>query len=258
MDSKPAAIIDPMKTSHLSNPFNKDAFLETLDLLVIAELNLIGQGTPQTIESSIPTQTIVDRTAPEFQSDIMTHLVTDLNQMSLKSKYFPFHKKEASTLMFAPFFEAFLTGNRHIHTTGIVGTCRDDHSRIIPPRMYEDILHGNDVATTVRSDIGVMKKLNTTVDRLTTNKRNTESTDIFEGAAESVFGKNSEQFDSSGRLNFAKSVPVESPDLVSFRDLPVQTHNVTDGGTGGVATSIADKDRICRVGPSDICAFVWS
>ena len=53
-------------------------------------------------------------------------------------------------------------------------------------------------------------------------------------------------------MNFANSVSVESPDLVSFRDPPVETHNVTDGRTGGVATSIADKDWIWRVGPSDI------
>ena len=53
-------------------------------------------------------------------------------------------------------------------------------------------------------------------------------------------------------MDFAKSVPVESPDLVFFKDPPVETHNVTDGRSGGVATSIADKDRICRVGPSDI------
>ena len=97
-----------------------------------------------------------------------------------------------------------------------------------------------------------MKKLDTTVDGMTTNKRNTESTDIFEGAAESVFGKKSEQFDSSSRVNFANSVPVEPPDLVSFRYPPVETHNVTYGRTGGIATSIADKDRIWRVGPSDI------
>ena len=97
-----------------------------------------------------------------------------------------------------------------------------------------------------------MKKLDTTVDGLTTNKSNTESTDIFEGAAESVFCKISEQFDSSGPVNFANSVPVESPDLVPFRDPPVQTHNITDGGTGGVATRIADKDGIWRVGPSNI------
>ena len=109
----------------------------------------------------------------------MTHLVTDLNQMSLKSKSFPFHKTKSSTLMFAPFLEALLTGNRHVHTTGIVGTSRPNHSRIIYPRMHEDILRGNDVATTVRSDFGVMKKLDTTVDRLMTKKRNTESSDIF-------------------------------------------------------------------------------
>ena len=63
MDRKPAAIIDPMKTSHLFNPFNKDAFLETLNLPVVTELNMIGQGTPRNIESGIHTQSIVDRTA---------------------------------------------------------------------------------------------------------------------------------------------------------------------------------------------------
>ena len=88
--------------------------------------------------------------------------------------------------MFAPFIEAFLIGNRNVRTTGIVGTFRADHSRIISPRMHEDILCGNDLATTVRSDVGVIEKLDTTVEGLTTNKRNTESTDIFEGAAESL------------------------------------------------------------------------
>ena len=45
-------------------------------------------------------------------------------------------------------------------------------------------------------------------------------------------------------MNFANSVPVESPDLVSFSDPPVKKQNITDGGTGSVATSIADKDGI--------------
>ena len=154
--------------------------------------------------------------------------------------------------MFAPFLEAFLTRNGHIRTTGIVGTSRPNHSRIIAPGMHEDILRVNDVKTTVQSDVRVMEKLDTTVEAFTSNGRNTESSGIIESAPESVFVKNNEQFDSSGRANFANSVPVESPDLVSFRDLPVETHNVNDGGTVGVATSIADKDRIWRVGPSDI------
>ena len=53
-------------------------------------------------------------------------------------------------------------------------------------------------------------------------------------------------------MNLANSVPVETPDLVSFRDPPTQTHNVTDRRSGGVAPSIADKYRIWRPRPSDI------
>ena len=106
--------------------------------------------------------------------------------------------------------------------------------------------------TTVLSDVRVMEKLDTTVEAFTSNERNTESSGIIESAPESVFVKKSEQFDSSGRVNFVKSVPVESPDLVSFRDPPVEAHNVPDGRSGGIATSIADKDRIWRASPSDI------
>ena len=53
-------------------------------------------------------------------------------------------------------------------------------------------------------------------------------------------------------MNLANSVPVETPDLVSFRDPPVNTYNVTDGRSGGVATSKADKDPIWSPKPSDI------
>ena len=67
MDRKPASIIDPIKTSHLFNPFRKDTFLETLNLPVVIELNLIGKGNPWTIESGIHTQSIIDRTSEIIQ-----------------------------------------------------------------------------------------------------------------------------------------------------------------------------------------------
>ena len=113
-------------------------------------------------------------------------------------------------------------------------------------------LSGNNVTTTVQSDVRVAEKLDTTVEAFTSSKRNTESSRIIESALKSIFIKESEQFDSSGRMNLANYVPVESPDLISFRNPPVETHNVTDGRSGGVATSIADKDRIWRPSPSDI------
>ena len=145
--------------------------------------------------------------------------------------------------MFTPFIEAFLTRNGHIRTTGIIGTSRPNHSRILTPGMNEDILSGNNVTTTVRSEVRVAEKLDTIVEAFTSDKRNTESSGIIESAPKSIFIKESEQFDSSRRMNLANSVPVESPDLVSFRDPPVETQNVTDGRSGGVDTSIADKDR---------------
>ena len=92
MDRNPAAKIDPIKTSHLGkrlrkpeseppvnmrsihqlsaisrNPFNKYDFLGTLNLPVVTELNLIGQGNPRTIESGIHTQSIIDRTSEIIQ-----------------------------------------------------------------------------------------------------------------------------------------------------------------------------------------------
>ena len=94
--------------------------------------------------------------------------------------------------------------------------------------------------------------LDTTVDVLTANKRNTDSTDIFEGASKSIDVKNIKKFDSIGRVNFANSIPFETPDLVPMRNPPVQTYNVTDGGTAGVTTRVSDTDGSWRAGPGDI------
>ena len=53
-------------------------------------------------------------------------------------------------------------------------------------------------------------------------------------------------------MNLANSVPVKTPDLLSFRDPTVNTDNVIDRRSGGVATRIEDKDGIWRPKPSDI------
>ena len=53
-------------------------------------------------------------------------------------------------------------------------------------------------------------------------------------------------------MNLANSVPVETPDLISFRDPTMNTDNVLERRSGGVAARIADKDRIWRPKPSDI------
>ena len=120
------------------------------------------------------------------------------------------------------------------------------------PGMHKDILSGNNVRSTIRSDFQIADKLDTTVEAFATDKRNTASSRIIESAPKSIFIKESKQFDSSGKMNLAKSMPVEAPDLASFRDRPVSTYNVTDGRSGAIATSKADKDRIWSPKPSNI------
>ena len=75
---------------------------------------------------------------------------------------------------------------------------------------------------------------------------------IVECTPKSIFVKEIKEFDSSSKINLAKSVPVKTPDLVSFRDPTVNTDNVTDRRSGRVATRIADKDGIWGPKPSDI------
>ena len=53
-------------------------------------------------------------------------------------------------------------------------------------------------------------------------------------------------------MNLANSVHVKTTDLLSFRDPAIQTDNVLDRRSGGVAIRIADKDGIWRSKPSDI------
>ena len=97
-----------------------------------------------------------------------------------------------------------------------------------------------------------MDKLDTTVEGFTTDERNTESSRIVKCAPKSIFVKEIKEFDSRSKMNLANSVPVKTPDLVSFRYPPVNTDKVTDGRRGGVATNTADKDRIWKPKLSDI------
>ena len=118
--------------------------------------------------------------------------------------------------------------------------------------MNEDISGRDNVRGTVRNDFREADKLNTTVDRPTTDERNTASSRIVECTPKSIFRKEIKKFDSSSRMNLANSVPVKTPDLVSFRYPTIQTDNLLDRRSGGVATRIADKDRIWEPNPSDI------
>ena len=118
--------------------------------------------------------------------------------------------------------------------------------------MNIDISSRDDVRSTVRSDVSEADKLDTAVQRSSSNKWNTAPSQIVEGTPKSIFCEIIEKSDSSERMNLANTLGVQTPKIVPFRHPPIQTDNVGDQRYRGVATRIADQDRIWRPTDSDI------
>ena len=97
-----------------------------------------------------------------------------------------------------------------------------------------------------------MSRVIATVDGSSTNEGNTASSQIEESTPKSIFRKGIKKLDSSDCMNLANSLRVQTPDLVSFRDPTIQTDNVLDWRSGGVATRIVNKDRIWEPKTSNI------
>ena len=178
-------------------------------------------------------------------------MITNPRQMSLKDDSFSFSKEQAQTLMLTSLVEAILARNRNIGTTSILGARRTNQSWIFAPGMHKDISGRDNVRSNVRNDVREADKLDTTVDGSPTDERNTASSRILECTPKSIFRKGIKEFHSSSQMNLANSVPGKTPDLVYFKYSTINTDNVTDRRSGGVATRIADKDGIWEPKPSD-------
>ena len=94
--------------------------------------------------------------------------------------------------------------------------------------MHEDISRRTNTTITNVGDVRIIEKLDTTVDGLTANKRNKDSTDIFEGASKSIDVKKIKKFDSSGRVNFANSIPVEMDSKPAAASEPIKTAHLSN------------------------------
>ena len=187
-----------------------------------------------------------------IHGDVITHMITNPSQVSLKSDSFQFDTEQAQTLMVTSLIEVLLASNGNIHSTSILGASRNNQSRIFDPGMHGDISGRDYVRSTVRNDVREADKIGTTVDGPMTDERNTASSRIEECTPKSIFRKEIKKLDSSSRTNLANSGRINTPDLVSFRDPTIQTDNVLNQRSGSVATRIADKYGIWRSKPSNI------
>ena len=105
------------------------------------------------------------------------------------------------------------------------------------PFVNKEIWSGDDNFS-VQSDVGETDKLDTAVQRSSTDERNTESLLIEEGSLESICPKIIKESNSSERMNLANSLGVQTPKLVSFRHPPMQTDNVGHRSDGSVSTIV--------------------
>ena len=81
--------------------------------------------------------------------NVITHVLTNSSEMTLKSDSLTFDALKAQTLMITPLTEPFLTSDGDVRLTSVIGASRPNHSRIIDPSMNEDISSRDDVVSTV-------------------------------------------------------------------------------------------------------------
>ena len=149
--------------------------------------------------------------------------------------------------MVAPLIEPFLESDGDVRLTSIIGASRHDQSRIVSPGMNEDISSRNDVRSTVRSNVGEAKKLDTAVQKSSSDKWNTAVSRIVEGSPKGISPEIVEKSNLSEQTNLANSLGVQTPELVLLRHPTMQTENVGDRRGGGLAKRIADQDGIWRI-----------
>ena len=143
------------------NPFDTVTLTENP---IVTELNVIGQGGSRAVIGGTHTQSIIEGRKETIHGDVITQMITNPRQISLKVDYFPFDKEQSQTLMLTSLDEAILARNRNIGTTSILGALRTNQSRIFAPGMHKDISGRYNVRSTVRNDVREADKLDTTVD----------------------------------------------------------------------------------------------
>ena len=132
-DMRPVAT-EPLAITE--NPLNTVPLTENP---IVTELNVIGQGGSRAVIGGTHTQSIIEGREDIIHGNVITQLIKNHRQVSLKGNSFPFDPEQAQTLILTSLIEALLARNWNIGTTSILGASRTNQSRIFAPRMHEDI-----------------------------------------------------------------------------------------------------------------------
>ena len=193
---------------------------------------MIGQGGPRSIRGGSHTQSIIQGGENIACSDVITHVLTNPDEVTLRTDYFPFKPLKAQRLMVTSLVKPFLESNGNVRSASIIGASRPNQSRIIAPEMNEDISSRDYVRSTTRNEVGEADKLNAAVQISSTDEWNTASLRIVEGSPESIFCKVVEKCDSSERINLTNSLSIQTPELVLLRHTPMHLSPTLDRKSG--------------------------
>ena len=105
---------EPIKGSHLGKIVRHSQSGSTDMDPVVTEFDFIGQGVPRAISGGTHNQSIIQGRENIVHRDVITHMLTNPDQVSLESDYFPFDPLQAKTLMVTSLVESFPASNGNV------------------------------------------------------------------------------------------------------------------------------------------------
>ena len=108
---------EPIKVSHLGKIVCHSESGSTDMDPVVTEFDFIGQGGPRDIIGGTHTQNIIQGRENIVHIDVITHMLTNPDQVLLKSDYFPFDPLQEKTLMVTSLVESFLASNGNVRSS---------------------------------------------------------------------------------------------------------------------------------------------
>ena len=105
---------EPIKGSHLGKivRHSEDGYTDMEP--IVTGFGIVGQVGPWAISGGSHTQSIIQGGGNMVRSDIITHVLTNPDKLTLGSDSFLFDPLKAQTLMVAPLDEPFLTSNGNV------------------------------------------------------------------------------------------------------------------------------------------------
>ena len=161
---------EPIKDTHV----HSTSVVTTSVNSVVTGVRIIGRGGPRAISGGSIIQVIILGKTSIIRSNVITHILTDSSDMILKSDLFPLNPIKSKTLVIASLMEPFLSCDRDVRVSSEIRDSRPDHGRIGTLFVNKKIWIGDDNFS-VRSDVREADKLDTAVQRSSTDESNTSS-----------------------------------------------------------------------------------